>query len=261
MSLRVPLWKVVYDVILLLAITYIWWFFFKRRRIYVSGLRFFVNRASLFLFFGVLGNMLDLIADFYPVPYDYYLIEAFYGVSIIGSIYTMIAYVLTLERSYIPVVIPSDLEGRKDSLKSNPLAGSYIILGSRGKVFDLLEILKDLSEPTLVFTRNPDLYSDLGDFVVPVWVTQIYGKGIPPTALHVMQDEAIRFISEKNGSIVVIDCLEYLLIYNDFPAVFKFLINLKDIIVSSRKALIVFVDENALDEKQKALLLREFEPL
>lgn len=262
MDLRVSPLILIYDLALLVAIVYIWWFFLKRRNIYITDLRPFIRNAAVFLFFGMLGRTVDLLDDFFVIPHNSEIEAILYGISIVGVIYTMISYVLTLERFYIPVMAPP--EDKKDSQegnKSGGIVGAYIVMGSRGKILEVVKTLKDLGKPALVFTRNPDFYKDLGDFVSPVWITQIRERGIPPTALHIIQDQVIKFISEKKDSIVVIDCLEYLLIYNDFPAVFKFLVNLKDYIISSGGTLMLFVDENAIDEKQRALLLREFEPL
>jgi hypothetical protein len=265
MELRVSPLVLVYDLVLLPAMVYIWWFFFKRRNAYVHELRFFIRNASLFLFFAVIGRTIDLLDDFFAIPYNLEIEAILYGASIIGVIYTMIVYVLTLERSYIPVETPIERgESKNDSLKSHGSkapTGAYIIMGSREKIMKVLNTLKELHEPTVVFTRNPKIYRDLGEFVVPIWITQIRERGIPPTALHVIQDQAIRFITEKGGSIIVIDCLEYLLIYNDFKAVFKFLVNLKDYVLTMGKTLMLFVEESAIDERQRALLLKEFEPM
>jgi hypothetical protein len=261
MELRVSLITLVYDIVLLPAMIYIWWFFFKRRNFYISELRPFVRDAVVFLFFAVVGRTLDLLDDFFIIPYDTELQAICYSVSIIGVIYTMMLYVITLERSYIPIKTPSPNGNTNGDNPSNALVGAYIVLGSRGKMFEIIKILKELRAPTIVFTRNPELYKGLEEFVVPIWVTQVSEKGVPPTALHIIQDKAIRFISQKGGSIVVIDCLEYLLIYNDFSAVFKFLVNLKDYIISTGKTFIIFVDENAIEDRQKAFLLKEFEPL
>lgn len=75
-----------------------------------------------------------------------------------------------------------------------------------------------------------------------------------------IQDYAIKFARE-NGGVVLIDCLEYLLTYNDFSNVFKFLINLKDQLLLLGASFIIAADEKAIGEREYRILLNEFEPL
>ena len=260
MELLVPAYQLVYDIVLFIVLVYIWYFFAKRWNRYTAELKPFIRNAVVFLAFGVAGRTVDLIADFVRVPYDNYLYTFFYGVSIVGIIYTMISYVIQLENSYLPLTSTPSSQNSPDD-KPEALTGAYLIMGSRGKMLEVLNVIKSFQRPTLVFTRNPNFYSELGDFVMPVWITQATDSGISPTALHVIQDSAIRFVRERPGSLVVIDCLEYLLLYSDFTSVFKFLVNMKDYVTSAGAALVVFVDGDTLDERERALLLREFEPL
>lgn len=257
MELTVSYVRLIYDIVLLLAMGYIWLFFAKRWNRYTSELRPFVRNATIFLGLGVIGRLLDLITDFMNVPQQDNLFVGLYGISILGVIYTMVDYMLLLERKYLPTRVPVT---SKPTSQDSRLKGAYLAFGSKSKMVDIFNLIRSLKLPTLAFTRNPQLYSGM-DFVAPVWVTQATDRGVPPTKLHVIQDQAISFVRENPESVVLIDCLEYLLLYNDFTSVFKFLVNLKDHLLPAGAALIVIVDENALDERQKALLLREFEPL
>ncbi|ACS32774.1 DUF835 domain-containing protein [Thermococcus gammatolerans] len=257
MELIVPLYEVVYDVVLLFAMAYIWFFFFRRWNRYTAELKPFIRNAAVFLGFAVVGRFVDLVGDFYRIPYLNAFLSFFYGTAIVGVIYTMIRYVLLLEESYLHFRLSSYSSHTKAAAE---LKGAYIALGSKSKFVDVMELIKSAKLPTLVFTRNPHLYQGM-EFVVPVWVTQATDQGISPTKLHVIQEHALKFIRKNPNAIVLIDCLEYLLLYNDFAAVYKFLINLKDYLIPAGAALIVIVDESALDERQRALLLREFEPL
>ncbi|WP_456366494.1 DUF835 domain-containing protein [Thermococcus sp.] len=257
MKLIVPLYQLVYDVAVLTALVYVWYFFLKRWNRYAAELRTFVRYTALFIFFGVLGRTIDLINDFVVIPHAEIIYAVCYSISIIGVIYTTVLYVLLLERSYIPEV----KEPEKGLKESEKLKGAFVVMGSRGKIFEVIDLIRSLKAPALVFTRNPYLYQGLGEFVGVVWITQATDKGIPPTHLHVIQDQVIKFIKEKERAIIVMDCIEYLLLYNEFPAVFKFLVNLKDHVVASGNALVMFVEEDTLDDRQKALILREFEPL
>ncbi len=258
MELIVPLYEVVYDVVLLLGMAYIWFFFFRRWNRYTVELKPFIRNTTVFLGFAVVGRFVDLVGDFYRIPHLNAILSFFYGTSIVGLMYTMIKYVLILERKYLPLKLSS--YSSPSSEATADLKGAYIALGSKSKFVDVMELIKSAKLPTLVFTRNPHLYQGM-EFVVPVWVTQATDQGISPTKLHVIQEHALKFIRKNPNAIVLIDCLEYLLLYNDFAAVYKFLINLKDYLIPAGAALIVIVDESALDERQRALLLREFEPL
>ncbi|EEB73475.1 DUF835 domain-containing protein [Thermococcus sp. AM4] len=258
MELIVSPYEVVYDVVILLAMGYIWLFFLKRWNRYTAELKPFIRNAAVFLGFAVVGRVIDLVSDFYPVPNLNALLSLFYGTAIVGVIYTMIKYVLLLEESYLHSRLSSYSSPVTKTAVS--LKGAYLALGSKSKFVDVMELIKSAKLPTLVFTRNPHLYKGM-EFVVPIWVTQATDQGVSPTKLHVIMEQALKFIRENPNAVVLIDCLEYLLLYNDFPAVYKFLINLKDHLIPAGAALIVIVDESALDERQRALLLREFEPL
>lgn len=258
MDLIVSPYEVVYDIALLLAMGYIWLFFLKRWNRYTAELKSFIRNITVFAGFGFAGRIIDLIADFYMTPHLNALLSFFYGISIMGVIYTIIKYVSLLEEKHLPLKV-----SKYPNLPTDPnvtLKGAYLVFGSKSKFVDVLGLIKSTKLPTLVFTRNPHLYKGV-EFIMPVWITQATDQGIPPTKLHVIQEHALKFVRETPNAAVLIDCLEYLLLYNDFPAVYKFLINLKDYLILAGAALIVVVDESALDERQRALLLREFEPL
>ncbi len=258
MDLVVSVYELVCDVVLLFTLGYIWLFFLRRWNRYTAELKPFVRNAAIFIGLSVIGRVLDLVGDFVEVPNLDVLLLILYGVSIVGVVYTMTSCVLLLERKYIPINVPSC---PSPSSQSTPiLKGAYLVLSYKSKFVDVLELLKSAKLPTLVFTRNPHLYKGL-DFVVPVWVTQATDQGVAPTKLHVIQEHALQFVRKNPNAVVVIDCLEYLLLYNDFPAVYKFLMSLKDHLIPAGSALIVIADKEVLDERQRALLLREFEPL
>ncbi|CAB49225.1 DUF835 domain-containing protein [Pyrococcus abyssi] len=145
--------------------------------------------------------------------------------------------------------------------ENSGFVGAYIIPGSRSRIVDLINMIKELNAPVLVFTRYPSFYRNLGENIRVVWITQASEDGIPPTKLHVIQDYAIRFARENKNAVIIIDCLEYLLLYNEFSSVFKFLANLKDHLVMMNSALILAVDQKALETKYYNMLLNEFEPL
>ncbi|USS40154.1 DUF835 domain-containing protein [Thermococcus aggregans] len=58
--------------------------------------------------------------------------------------------------------------------------------------------------------------------------------------------------------VVVIDCPEYLVMYNGFESIAKFLASLKDFAVVNMGVLLVVIDEEAWDKRQLAILRRLF---
>ncbi|WP_167729275.1 DUF835 domain-containing protein [Thermococcus sp. 9N3] len=173
-----------------------------------------------------------------------------YLISIIGVIYTVVYYIRLVESRYIP---SPQAPQRKSAL------GAHVVF-SKNRLLDVIELLKSANFPVLAVTRSPGMYEGF-DNVSTVWVTQVSG-GVNPTALHVLHDVILRFVRDNPGSAVLIDCVEYLLLYNDFRTVFKFLTNLKDhVVLQHGSGLVIFVDDSVLSEQEKALLLKEFEPL
>ncbi len=255
MVLTVPYYTLLYDVVVFLAILYIWVFFLKRWDRYVAELKPFIRNATIFLGFGVVGRLLDIIADFVIFPHADVVLAFFYGVSIIGVIYTMVHYVLIFERYYLP---PSARTGSGGGRKPT---GSYVLFTDRDGVGKIVDLLRSSGGPSLVFTRSPDRYRGNGDNVVSVWITQATDKGVSPTKLHVLQERAIGFMRENPGGVVVLDDIDYLLMYNEFPILFRFLVAVKDYAAINGSTFVVAVSRKSIGDKEHALLLNEFKPL
>lgn len=92
----------------------------------------------------------------------------------------------------------------------------------------LRELSNFIDLPAFIITRSPHLYSSLNEKFNTLWITQSSDRGIPPTKLHVIQDLTVKFLKEAGGRAICVDCLEYLIIYNGFEAVFRFVTSLKD---------------------------------
>lgn len=91
-------------------------------------------------------------------------------------------------------------------------------------------------------------------------MTQVTDKGIGLTKLHVVIESAVKFL-RGGGRLIVVDCLETLILYNDFTAIFRFLTALKDHAVETKSAVLVVVDKETLKERELNVLLREFIPV
>lgn len=118
------------------------------------------------------------------------------------------------------------------------------------------ENLKDF--PVLAFVRS----LDVPEKWIAHYVSTTPAEGsIPPTNLAYMAQLAsdyFRSLQEKGsgGGVVLIDCPEYLAIYNGFEALVKFLASLRDMALIYGGNLLVVVEENAFEPQQAKVLKR-----
>ncbi|WP_175059275.1 DUF835 domain-containing protein [Thermococcus sp. 2319x1] len=88
-------------------------------------------------------------------------------------------------------------------------------------------------------------------------------EAISPMNLERMTELSYKYLKamEEAGSrgIILIDCLEYLIMYNEFTSVIKFLNKLKDFVVSHKGTLILVAEKDAFEDQQWALLTRLLE--
>jgi len=265
MGLIVSPYVLILDLILAVAIGYALFFLYRRIGKYDVELNILIKYSFIFLLLAEIGRLLDLVDDF-CCRTDFVLAEGtLYFVSIVGVIYTVIRYIMLVELRYMPSVAMNAgtrVKSRPRVPKqSSPFSvGAYVIF-SRYRLSDVLELLKDADFPMMAVTRSPSIYESFSKGNISVlWVTQVPG-GVQPTALHVIQDRVLRFVQENPGAVVIVDSVEYLLLYNDFKTVFKFLVNLKDYLLALRGTLMIFVDDTVVTPQEKSFLMKEFEPL
>ncbi len=90
-----------------------------------------------------------------------------------------------------------------------------------------------------------------------VWVTDLVGKDrIKPHNLTILTDSIIRFIEENDNAVVLIDCVEYLLLYNDFINVLRNIELINSYVMDRGAMLIIITDNNAYTSKEYSLLRR-----
>ncbi|AIF70371.1 hypothetical protein PAP_09985 [Palaeococcus pacificus DY20341] len=259
MELRVPLYLLAYDSILLIALGYVWIFFMKRLRRYSKELKVFVQNAAFFLGIAVFGRLIDFLDNFISIPYDVEILTTCYFISIVGIIYTIVQYIITVEQTYMPTLNSQKIQ-KNEEVKSPGEA--FLAFSSKNRALDVLEIINDLDSPTLIITRAPRFYEEFkNENILTLWVTQATDRGVSPTKLHVIQDFAINFAQKNPRAFVIIDCLEYIILYNGFETTFKFLVGLKDHLTLRGDTLILLIDKDALNVSQHSLLLKEFKPL
>nr|WP_239233773.1 DUF835 domain-containing protein [Thermococcus chitonophagus] len=249
----------IYSLVITISLLYLLVFFIRRINRYSGKVRKAIVGLTGFLTLAVIVRAVETFGKFTGKSEVGAVTYVIYSFTILGMMIMITWYVKFLEEEYPFIIQPQKKVGENGG--GEKLIGAYIISGARSRIVDLINMIKELNAPILIFTRSPDFYKDLGENVRVVWITQASDEGIPPTKLHVIQEYAIRFAKENNYAVIIIDCLEYLLIYNEFPSVFKFLVNLKDHLLMLNSALVLAVDEKALEPRQYTLLLNEFEPL
>jgi len=246
MGLMVSPAILVFDIILLLAIGYATVYSFRRVNRYSEPFNRFILVISISALLATIGRVLDLVDDFFRVP-DFvgFSEEALYFLSIMGVIYGVVSYILAVEKRFM--VTP---EGNPSGSFTS---GGFLFFGGRSEV---VEFLRTIEVPTVVFTRDPWAYEGLEN-VQTVWITTAGEKGVSPTKLHVLLDIAVNFF-RNGGRLVIVDCIESLVLYNDFPTVFRFLTTLKDHAVNFDSAVLLLLESGTLERQQEMLLRREF---
>ena len=145
-----------------------------------------------------------------------------------------------------------------------PLYGGYITRKSAKDIRELLMLLKENSKELVVIGRDPEDAFVRSSGVKPdryIWLSRTGSlNSVDPAKLHMLQEEILRFAAGKGGRIVVyLGGLDYLLLYNDFKSVAKFLLNLKDHLMMKASLLIIHLPEQTVDKLQESTLMREFE--
>ncbi|ASJ06001.1 hypothetical protein A3L08_00965 [Thermococcus pacificus] len=95
-----------------------------------------------------------------------------------------------------------------------------------------------------------------------IWLSRAELEGaVDPGKLHVLQREILAFLETQSPASVYFEGVEYLVLYNDFPGVAKFLFSVKDAVLINNSLMLLFLPKGVLDSKQESVLAREFEPI
>ncbi|WP_048151966.1 DUF835 domain-containing protein [Palaeococcus ferrophilus] len=120
---------------------------------------------------------------------------------------------------------------------------------------------------TVVLTRKgPDwINSNVGRYGVAFWLTRVKeGRigdniiAISPTKIDILVDLVEKEL-ERGFRVVYLDAFEYLMVEDGFDVAVKFLLSLKDRVLAHEGRFVVVMSMDALDEKQRAIIKREFE--
>jgi hypothetical protein len=251
MGLRVPPLVFVSDVILLLVIGYAAFYALRRINRYEEPLNRFLVVTAFSLLLASIGRLIDVFDDFAVNPESVTPLEgALYFFSIVGITYGLINYIRSVERRIFP--LPSgEING------GNLPPGGFLYLGEPDEVF---EFLGRCEVPALIVTRSPWKYKEFCERVQTLWITQASESGVGPTKLHVILDSAVKFF-QGGGRLVIIDCLEILILYNDFHSVFRFLSTLRDYAVEAGSTVLLLMGQSTVGDRELMMLKREFAPI
>ncbi len=90
-----------------------------------------------------------------------------------------------------------------------------------------------------------------------IWVTDIVGKDrIKPHNLTILTDSIIRYIEEHENAIILMDCIEYLLLYNDFVNILRNIELINSYVMEHSALMIIIIDSKAYTTKEYSLLSR-----
>ncbi|MDK2782867.1 MAG: hypothetical protein PWQ32_456 [Thermococcaceae archaeon] len=194
-----------------------------------------------------------------PVPISIMLESETYP--IIGS---TISLVLILGLTFLTIKLTSSEEFLR--LKTMEIHEVKIAPGVRiinqEEYKKIKEKLKDA--PVLAFVRTlNNIPENWTYYFVTTATKEGEVKTISPMNLERMTELSYKYLKamEEVGSrgIILIDCLEYLVMYNEFTSVIKFLNKLKDFVVSHNGTLILVAEKDAFEEQQWTLLTRLLE--
>ncbi|NJE10937.1 DUF835 domain-containing protein [Thermococcus sp. MAR1] len=251
MVLRVSPLVLVADIILFLVIGYAALYALRRINRYGEPLNRFLIITAFSLLMASLGRLIDIGDDFAADPEPFIPLEqALYFFSIVGITYGLINYIRSVERRIFPTPVGEVNNG-------NLPPGGFLYLGDQDSV---LEFLGSCKVPTLVVTRSPWKYKESCEHAQALWITQASDQGVGPTKLHVILDSAVKFF-QGGGRLIIIDCLEVLILYNDFGSVFRFLSTLKDYAVEAGSTVLLLVGDSTVGDRELMMLKREFTPV
>ncbi|AEC52415.1 hypothetical protein PNA2_1500 [Pyrococcus sp. NA2] len=144
--------------------------------------------------------------------------------------------------------------GKVKIIGSSIPSGAYYVTG-----LAIEELLRMLSgKRVLAITRNPAIWENLG--IPYIWLSNIHTpNSIEPTKLAPLLHHVLA--NSDRETFVVLDNIDYILLYNGPEATLKFLLALKDNLLSKNGGLIVFADPRSLPSQVFGVIEREFLPL
>lgn len=144
-----------------------------------------------------------------------------------------------------------EILSKKPTNNSGWEPGVYLLNGRE------IPSLKGIKGEKLIVTRDPLKFSEFENIY---WLTKVEtDRSIAPNRLEYLQYILTTFMNASNDSkVILLDGVEYLILENGFTATFKLLTALNDLALLKNTMILLPVDEDSLEGREKAMLKREF---
>ncbi|WP_461866215.1 DUF835 domain-containing protein [Thermococcus sp.] len=184
----------------------------------------------------------------------------------LGAIPITLSYILALSSSVhyikrLALITKTPFEEEKEE-KYVP-SGAYLTLKTPYEIKELLMLMREKFNGLIVISRDPLHVFLRTTGMKPdkyIWLSRVEApESTDPTKLHLIQNEILKFISQRKGKVIVyLTGLDYLLLYNDFSSIAKFLFTLKDYLTMNESLLILHLPKNTVSNIQESVITREF---
>ncbi|HIH72346.1 MAG TPA: DUF835 domain-containing protein [Thermococcaceae archaeon] len=236
----------------------------------VGGIFFFLAGYSIKNIIGIYGRKAKYLsiglilfgAHLFPIPIIYGLPEH------LQLVYPAIGYAISAILVVLLTALTIKLTSSEEFLRLKTMEIHEVKIAPGVRIINqeeykkIKEKLKDA--PVLAFVRTlNNIPENWTYYFVTTATKEGEVKTISPMNLERMTELSYKYLKamEEVGSrgIILIDCLEYLVMYNEFTSVIKFLNKLKDFVVSHNGTLILVAEKDAFEEQQWTLLTRLLE--
>ena len=176
-----------------------------------------------------------------------------FSASLIVTMVWALFKLTSTERFNVPVsTVPQELDIKPGVLLID--VNEYRKIKEQLSDFPALAFLRDISDAPKAWQAY---------FVTAVPFKNSSDRVIPPTNLAKMTELAFQYFEgfkkAGGGGIVIMDCIEYLMVYNSWDSLLKFLSKLRDFALVSGGSLVVVVDRNSFEPTKYAQLVKLME--
>ncbi|MBO8174554.1 MAG: DUF835 domain-containing protein [Thermococcus sp.] len=222
--------------------------------IFMKNLASIYEKSAKHLYYGFTLFGLHLL------PYPFFAREQWYApIGLTASTILIILLTTTMIRLVSSprftklYEIAKETEGKKIDIKPG------VLIVNQKEYRELKEKLKDT--PALAFLRDISNVPEKWEyFFVTTALKDGAQNAVSPTDLAKITELTYRYLKTaadtNTPGIIIIDCLEYLLVYNDLSTVMKFLTKLRDFVLVNKGTLILVAERSALGDKNWALLTK-----
>jgi len=122
-----------------------------------------------------------------------------------------------------------------------------------------LSLVEKGYRPLLITRQHPNHVrkAHIGVDIRAIWLSTTLGKDyIDPHNLNALTNEILAHIGGGGKSVVLLDGVEYLMINNDPPRLWKFVEYVNEVVAQTSAVLLISVDDRAFEPRDLALLER-----